>query len=347
MSTSGGPVLSINDLAVEFDTPDGIVRAVDRVSYQVHPGEVVGVVGESGCGKTVTALAILGLVAQPGYIAGGEILFEGRDLLTLPATSLREIRGARISMVFQDPQTSLNPVLTIGRQIVGVLRAHQSRLSTRAARVRALELLQMVGISDARHRIDDYPHQWSGGMCQRAMIAMAVANQPRVLIADEPTTALDVTVQAQVLDVLRKAQQETDAACLLITHDLGVVAEMADRVVVMYAGRVVETASTSRVFHHPQHPYTAALMESMPRVDTDDQTLAPIPGQPPELLRLPAGCVFRSRCKIGHNRHRCASSDPQLRPVGASGQLTACHFPDEVVPPVAVGDRTGVHAGET
>ncbi len=324
------PVLSIRDLSVRFDTPEGVVRAVDGVSYDVGPGEIVAVVGESGCGKTVTALSILGLVPQPGRIVGGTIRFEDRNLLALGPRALRTIRGAAISMVFQDPQSSLNPVLTVGRQIVDVLRAHDRRLSKAAARDRAVELLRSVGISDAPARLADYPHQWSGGMCQRAMIAMAVANRPRLLVADEPTTALDVTTQAQVLDVLRSARAETGAAAILITHDLGVVAEMADRVVVMYAGRVVETGSVGAIFHGPRHPYTAGLMASLPRLEGDGDSLDAIPGRPPSLIDVPPGCPFHPRCALRDDRERCVQEVPALAPAGGPGQRSACHFADEV-----------------
>jgi oligopeptide/dipeptide ABC transporter ATP-binding protein len=342
------PVLSVRDLSVEFHTPDGVVSAVDHVSYEVRPGETLAVVGESGCGKTVTSLAVLGLLPQPpGRIVSGEILFAGDDLLQASPRALRRLRGAEISMIFQDPQSSLNPVLTIGQQISGVLQAHDPRLSTRAARARTIELLNDVGVPDAGERLGDYPHQWSGGMCQRAMIAMAMANRPRVLIADEPTTALDVTIQAQVLDVLRTAQRETGAATVLITHDLGVVAEMADRVAVMYAGRIVETGDVHSIFHAPRHPYTLGLMASLPRLDTDLRRLQPIPGQPPSLLRVPPGCPFHPRCGLRDGRDRCVAQVPPLLDVDAGAQrASACHFWSEMPDQVAtVSERIGVDLG--
>ena len=334
---SATPLLSIRDLAVDFRTSAGVVHAVDHVSYDVHPGEVVGVVGESGCGKTVTALSILGLVATPpGRIVAGEILFEGRNLLTASRRELQRLRGAEISMIFQDPQTSLNPVFTIGQQIAAVLRAHDSNLSARAARARVVELLEKVGITEAAARMRDYPHQWSGGMCQRAMIAMAIANQPKLLIADEPTTALDVTIQAQVLDVLREARRDTGAATILITHDLGVVAEMADRVVVMYAGRVVESGTVADIFHAPRHPYTLGLLASLPRLDADVDRLEAIPGQPPSLIRRPPACPFHPRCGLRRGRRRCAEDDPPLVTVDSESHRAACHYTDEM--PAAISE---------
>ncbi len=336
------PVLSIRDLSVRFDTPDGVVHAVDQVSFDVGVGEVVAVVGESGCGKTVTALSVLGLIPQPpGRIVGGEIVFEGRDLLRASGRELRAIRGAAISMIFQDPQSSLNPVFDIGRQIADALRAHDRSLSRAAARARMIELLTTVGIPDATARASDYPHQWSGGMCQRAMIAMAIANQPSLLIADEPTTALDVTSQAQVLDVLRVARRETGAAAMLITHDLGVVAELADRVVVMYAGRVAEIADVAAIFHGPRHPYTLGLMACRPRMEGDD-TLDPIPGRPPSLISVPPGCPYHPRCPLRHGRERCAIERPVLSATGRPGQRSACHFHDEVA---AEADRVSAAIG--
>ncbi len=340
------PVVSIRDLSVCFDTPDGVVHAVDSVSYDVGPGEIVAVVGESGCGKTVTALTVLGLLPQPpGRVVGGEVRFEGRDLLAASRRELRAIRGAAISMIFQDPQSSLNPVFSIGRQIVDVLRAHDRRLSKADARARTVELLSTVGIPEPASRLGEYPHQWSGGMCQRAMIAMAIANRPRLLIADEPTTALDVTTQAQVLDVLRVAQRETGAAAILITHDLGVVAEMADRVVVMYAGRVVETGSVGAIFHEPRHPYTVGLMASLPRLDGDDDNLDPIPGRPPSLISRPSGCCFHPRCQLRRQRDRCVEQAPVLLEAGRAGHRSACHFHDEVRSEAAGGAAGEVRKG--
>ena len=269
------PLLQIRDLAVEFATDDGVVHAVNGVGYDVYPGETLGIVGESGSRKSVSVMSVLGLVPQ-GRIAGGEAIFKGRDLLTMKPRQLREIRGGPIAMIFQDPMTSLNPVLTVGDQLVEAIRAHQPDVSAKAARDRVVELLTLVGVPSPEQRVDQYPHEFSGGMRQRAMIAMAIANLPSLLIADEPTTALDVTIQAQILDVLKAAQRETHAATILITHDLGVVAELADRVVVMYAGRVVELADVHTIFAAPRHPYTVGLMDSLPSIVDDEDWLRPI-----------------------------------------------------------------------
>lgn len=323
----GGPVLEIHELSVEFSTPDGVVRAVDGVSYSVASGEVVGVVGESGSGKTASALALLGLLPDSGRAVGGAVHFGGQDLLQLSRRRLRRIRGRRIAMIFQDPVTSLNPVFTVGRQIADALTAHDRRMSRRAARDRAVELLGLVGVPDARRRAGDHPHQWSGGMRQRAMIAMAIANRPALLIADEPTTALDVTIQAQVIDLLRTVQGETGAGILLITHDLALVAELADRVVVMYAGRVVETGTAMELFTTPRHPYTLGLLTSLPRLDVDARRLIPIPGQPPSLVDPPSGCAFHPRCALRAGRQRCVERRPALDP---SGHAAACHFSEEM-----------------
>lgn len=333
------PVLSVTDLVVEFDTPNGVVRAVNGVTFEIWPGETVAVVGESGCGKTMSALAVLGLLPPPGRVAAGRVGFGGRELVGLPTRELRKIRGSQISMIFQEPTSSLNPVFTIGQQITDVLRAHDRGLSRRAARARAVELLESVGVPDAASRADEYPHQWSGGMCQRAMIAMAMANRPRLLIADEPTTALDVTTQAQVLEVLQVAKRETSAATLLITHDLGLVAEMADRVVVMYAGSVVETAGLEELFRSPRHPYTLGLMTSLPRLDGEARRLLPIPGQPPHLHNVPPGCSFHPRCRLRRGRVRCAEVVPPLADVGASRRRSACHFVDEMAGEVTAASR--------
>ncbi|MBB5785441.1 ABC transporter ATP-binding protein [Jiangella mangrovi] len=323
------PLLVVDDLAVEFRTDEGVVKAVDGAAFTIDRGEIVGVVGESGSGKSVTAMSILGLV-KSGRRVRGAIRFRGRDLAALPAKELRAIRGAEIAMIFQDPMTALNPVVTIGRQIVEALRLHDKKMSKAAARDRAIELLALVGMPDAPARFKQYPHEFSGGMRQRAMIAMAIANGPSLLIADEPTTALDVTIQAQVLDLLKIAQQETQAATLLITHDLGVVAELADRVVVMYAGRVVEQGDVTTVFTAPRHPYTVGLLESLPRLDRDVDELHPIPGSPPSLLAPPPGCPFHPRCPLA--RDRCRTERPDLRVVGNGTAIhrTACHFAEEL-----------------
>lgn len=319
------PLLSIRDLVTEFATSDGVVHAVDHVSYDVHPGETVGVVGESGSGKSVTVMSVLGLIPQPpGRIANGEIIFDGRDLLTLSPAELRRIRGSEIGMIFQDPMTSLNPVLTVGYQISEAIQTHR-RVSDSEARLETVELLETVGVPDASARFDRYPHEYSGGMRQRAMIAMAIANKPKLLIADEPTTALDVTIQAQVLAVLETAKRETNAATVLITHDLGLIAEMADRVIVMYGGRVVESGTVEQIFSDPRHPYTLGLLSSLPRLDIDLDRLVPIPGSPPSLINLPPGCAFHPRCRVGHGRSQCREHVPDLQQIG-DGRLSACHY---------------------
>ncbi|MBH77195.1 MAG: peptide ABC transporter ATP-binding protein [Dehalococcoidia bacterium] len=290
-------LLEVNDLRTYFYTQEGVVKAVDGTSYSVEAGETLGLVGESGCGKSVSALSILRLIpSPPGKIVSGEILFEGRDLLKLDESEMRRIRGNDIAMVFQEPMTSLNPVLTIGRQITESLELHQD-LRGRAARERAVELLELVGIPAARTRIDDYPHQFSGGMRQRVMIAMAMSCNPKILLADEPTTALDVTIQAQILEVMARLSREFGTACIIITHNLGVVARYADRVNVMYAGKVIERASASELYANPTHPYTHGLLNSVPRLDEHRQEkLIPIEGLPPDLANLPDGCSFYPRC---------------------------------------------------
>jgi oligopeptide/dipeptide ABC transporter ATP-binding protein len=329
------PLLSVRGLVTEFVTPAGIIHAVNDVSFDVYSGETVGVVGESGSGKSVAVRSVLGLLSQPpGRIVAGEAVFEGHDLLRLDNYALSVIRGSDIAVIFQDPGTSLNPVLTIGSQISEALRIHQD-ISRTAARRRSVELLQMVGIPNAKARLDEYPHQYSGGMRQRAMIAMAMANRPKLLIADEPTTALDVTTQAQVLDVLKLAKKESGAATILITHDLGLIAEMADRVVVMYAGRVLETGSVFDIFHRPRHPYTIGLLASLPRIDTELDSLHSIRGAPP--TTLPTGCAFHPRCDLGKGRARCAEEVPHLNDVGV-GHRSACHFHEEIKDEVRAGD---------
>ncbi|MCZ2813883.1 ABC transporter ATP-binding protein [Modestobacter sp. VKM Ac-2979] len=333
------PVLSVRGLTTEFVTPAGVVKAVNDVSWDLFPGETLGVVGESGSGKSVTAMSILGLIqSPPGRITGGEILFEGRDLLTMPTKELRRLRGSEIGMIFQDPMTSLNPVLTVGAQISEALRLHDKKLSKDAARARAVELLTMVGVPNPEGRFDQYPHEHSGGMRQRAMIAMAIANDPKVLIADEPTTALDVTIQAQVLDVLKTAKERTNAATILITHDLGLIAEHADRVVVMYGGKVVEVADVFSIFAAPRHPYTLGLMSSLPRLDVDLARLDPIPGAPPNLIDLPPGCSFHPRCRVSKGRELCRTEVPPLYDTG-NGARAACHFSEEVPAEMAVVSR--------
>ena len=314
--TPGDVVLDIRGLATQFRSQDGIVRAVDGLSYSVRAGETLGVVGESGCGKSVTALSILRLIPNPpGEIVGGSIEFEGRNLLELSEREMESIRGNEISMIFQEPMTALNPLYTVGRQIAESLQEHRG-LSKRAAMAQAIEMLRLVAIPEPESRAHAYPHQLSGGMRQRVMIAMALACDPKVLIADEPTTALDVTIQAQILDLMRELQEKTGAAIVLITHDMGVVAENADRVVVMYAGRKVEEASMAELFDHPSHPYTRGLLDSIPNVEADAHAggrrhrLNEIKGMVPSLTDLPAGCVFAPRCK--HATAECRETFPPL-----------------------------------
>ncbi|MFL5081977.1 MAG: ABC transporter ATP-binding protein, partial [Microvirga sp.] len=306
-------LLDVEDLQTHFRTPDGVNRAVDGVSFQVKEGETLAIVGESGCGKSVTANSILRLIPEPPGKIAGAIRFQGRDLLALPERAMRDIRGNDISMIFQEPMTSLNPVLTIGRQLRETLRLHEG-LERRAAEDRAVEMLNLVGIPEARRRLREYPHQLSGGMRQRVMIAMAIANDPDVIIADEPTTALDVTVQQQVLDLLSRIRRENDAAILLISHDIAVVREVTDRILVMYAGRVVEEITSDRLAKHAAHPYTRALVAAVPDLATDrDQPLATIPGRPVDPAHVPAGCSFAARCPFA--TELCRSEDPALAPI--------------------------------
>ena len=316
------PLLSVRNLVTRFRTARGTLTAVDHVSFDVAAGETLAIVGESGSGKSVTALSILRLIPdQPGQIASGEILFEGRDLLKLSDAEIRDVRGDRIAMIFQEPMSSLNPSLTVGMQVGEPVNLHR-KLPWRKALDKARELLGMVRMSDTASRVGAYPHQFSGGMRQRAMIAMALACEPRLIIADEPTTALDVTVQAQILDLLKDLAQRTNSALILITHDLGVVARYADRVVVMYAGRVVESAPAAELYAHPRHPYTRGLMASVPRLDGNtDERLIPIEGQPPDLARLPPGCAFAPRCRQASDA--CRSAPPPLRSIAPLHQL-AC-----------------------
>ncbi|MCK8602808.1 ABC transporter ATP-binding protein [Desulfoferrobacter suflitae] len=303
------PVLHVKDLKTQFFTERGVVKAVDAVSLKLMKSLTLGVVGESGCGKSVTALSIMRLIQPPGRIVEGEIWFDGRDLLTLSEEAMRSIRGKEISMIFQEPMTSLNPVFRVGDQIIEILQRHET-MSNKEASARTAELLKQVGIPSPRERMADYPHQMSGGMRQRVMIAMAVACSPQVIIADEPTTALDVTIQAQILDLLRKLKEETGTTVLLITHDLGVIAEVAEDVVVMYAGRAVEQARCKDIFRNPLHPYTQGLMQSIPgrTAHTGKRRLTAIPGVVPSLLELPAGCKFNTRCP--HAFERCYT-DPE------------------------------------
>ena len=326
------PVLSIRDLTVDFVTDDGIVQAVNGITYDVFPGETLGIVGESGSGKSVSTMTLLGLIPQPpGRVRTGEAIFKGRDLIKLPKKELRKIRGGDMAMIFQDPMTSLNPVLKIGYQLSEAIRAHNPGTNDKEAHQRSIELLNIVGVPLAEQRVDQYPHEFSGGMRQRAMIAMAIANEPSLLIADEPTTALDVTIQAQILEVLKKAQDETHAATILITHDLGLIAELADRVIVMYAGRIVELGDVHTIFAKPRHPYTIGLMESLPSLEADDDWLRPIPGQPPSLIHMPPGCAFHPRCFLSQGRLRCREDVPPLRKTDDSEHLSACHFAEELI----------------
>jgi peptide/nickel transport system ATP-binding protein len=336
------PVLSVSGLRTTFRTNGGDVRAVDGVSFDLFPGETLAIVGESGSGKSVTVMSIMGLVAKPaGRVVGGSVMFGGRDLLSLPARDMRDIRGRDLAMVFQDPMSSLNPVLTVGYQVQEALRLHNRRMSAGDARSRSIELLSDVGIAAPEKSFGQFPHEYSGGMRQRVLIAMAMANRPKVLIADEPTTALDVTVQAQVLRVLRRAQERTNAATILITHDLGLVAELADRVLVMYAGRVIESGDVNTIFYHPRHPYTLGLLASRPRLDLQTQQLRVIPGQPPNLAALPGGCSFRPRCDVSGGRAMCQESTPPLIEVGP-GHVSACHFAADIPADVAAATPVAV-----
>ncbi len=308
-------LLELRDLQVEFRTAAGLVHAVDGISLSVERGQTLGIVGESGSGKSVTSLAIMRLIASPpGRITGGSVRFEDRELLDLPLDEMRRIRGREIAMIFQDPMTSLNPVLTIGRQITEVMELHLA-LSARAARARAIELLELVGIPSPQRRLDDFPHHFSGGMRQRVMIAMAIACRPKLLIADEPTTALDVTIQAQILELIRSLQVELGMALIIITHDLGVVAGMADRVSVMYAGRIVEEGPAETIFDDPRMPYTIALLQSVPNPVDGARRLTPIPGLPPEPFGATRSCRFAPRCV--HAEAACRTQAPSLRAVGA------------------------------
>jgi peptide/nickel transport system ATP-binding protein len=323
------PLLEVRGLKTQLSLEGGPVLAVDDVSFAIPPGGTLGVVGESGCGKSVTALSVMRLVPEPpGRVVGGQVLFEGRDLLTLPEAEMRRIRGNAISMVFQEPMTSLNPVYTVGEQIGEVVRLHRG-LKRAQARERAVEMLRQVGIPAPEQRVDSYPHQLSGGMRQRVMIAMALACDPRLVIADEPTTALDVTIQAQILDLLKRLQAERGTAVMLITHDLGVVAESCDAVVVMYAGRVVERAAVKALFARPAHPYTAGLLRSIPSTQDaggggERRRLKAIPGMVPSLRNRPTGCRFRDRCERALDV--CAKVDPPLE-LKREGQWAACHNP--------------------
>jgi oligopeptide transport system ATP-binding protein len=319
------PLLSVQNLKTYFYTHEGVVKAVDDISFDLAPGETIGIVGESGCGKSVTSLSILRLIpSPPGKIVGGKIIFDGENLVEYHDDEIRKIRGNKISMIFQDPMTSLNPLLRIGLQLTEGLELHL-KMDHSSARKRAAELLSMVGIPSAKNRLDDYPHQFSGGMRQRVMIAMALSCHPRLLIADEPTTALDVTIQAQILDLIRNLKSEFGTAVMLITHDLGVVAGMADRIIVMYAGHIVESAAALDIFQKPHHPYTVGLLRSVPRLDEKrKESLVPIPGLPPDLIGGTKGCAFADRCDFAGKR--CWEDVPSLQSVGP-GHRVACWTP--------------------
>jgi peptide/nickel transport system ATP-binding protein len=324
MPDTGAPMLEVRDLRTYFDTDEGVVKAVDGVSFDLMRGETLAIVGESGSGKTVTALSVLALLPKTATIQGGSVSFEGRELVGIPEAEMQKIRGVEIAMIFQDPLTALNPVFTVGNQIIETIRLHRD-LNKQQARELAIALLERAGIPEPAQCVDQYPHQLSGGMRQRAMIAMALSCCQKVLIADEPTTALDVTIQAQILSLMEGLQSELGVSIILITHDLGVVAEMADRVLVMYGGRKVEYADIDELFANSMHPYTWGLLRSLPRLDADRRAerLLPIPGVPPSLIHLPPGCHFYPRCRF--RQGICEVEYPELREV-ASGHWSACHF---------------------
>jgi peptide/nickel transport system ATP-binding protein len=337
------PLLSVEDLRVAFRTDDGVVHAVDGISYVVEAGKTLGIVGESGSGKTVSSLTALGLTRSRNATIEGRIMFDGQDMVAMDDDHLRAIRGNDMAMIFQDPLSALHPFYKVGWQLVEAMQAHR-RMSRSAARNRAAELLELVGIPDPKRRVDAYPHEFSGGMRQRAMIAMALANEPKLLIADEPTTALDVTVQAQILALLGDLQERLGTAIIIITHDLGVVAEIADDIAVMYAGRIVERGSTEEIFHQPQHPYTWGLLSSIPRLDSPrGEELVPISGRPPSLINRPSGCYFHPRCPYAQEAHKRV--DPRLEPVnggtGLNQHVSACLLPADVRTQIWNGVRTG------
>jgi peptide/nickel transport system ATP-binding protein len=334
------PLLSVEDLRVSFRTDDGIVHAVDGISYTVEAGHTLGIVGESGSGKTVSSLTTIGLTRSRRSRIEGRILFEGQDMVTMEDNQLRRVRGNDVAMIFQDPLSALHPFYRVGAQLVEAMQAHRAA-SKSLARARAVELLDLVGIPDPQRRADQYPHEFSGGMRQRAMIAMALANEPKLLIADEPTTALDVTVQAQILSLLGELQKRLGTAIIIITHDLGVVAEVADEIAVMYAGRIVERGTVDEIFNSPQHPYTWGLLSSIPRLDSPrDEELVPISGRPPSLINRPSGCHFHPRCPYAREAHKYV--DPSLQPVSGSGShLAACLLERTVRERIWDGIRSG------
>jgi oligopeptide transport system ATP-binding protein len=334
------PLLEVRDLHVEFRTRDGVAKAVNGVDYTVDEGETLAVLGESGSGKSVTAQAVMGILdIPPGRITGGEVLFKGRDLLTLKEEERRKVRGAGMAMIFQDALSSLNPVLSVGEQIGELFTVHRG-MSRKDAKARAVELMDRVRIPAAKERVGQYPHQFSGGMRQRIMIAMALALEPDLIIADEPTTALDVTVQAQVMDLLAELQRELNMGLILITHDLGVVADVADKIAVMYAGRIVEHADVYDLYARPSHPYSKGLLESIPRLDQKGQELAAIGGLPPNLMRIPAGCSFNPRCRYAQDVCR-VDPPPALREVGHH-RRSACHFAEDVLAGTAQPTRRAI-----
>jgi peptide/nickel transport system ATP-binding protein len=337
---SGQPLLSVEDLRVAFHTDDGVVHAVDGISYSLEAGKTLGIVGESGSGKTVSSLTMLGLTRSKRSKIQGRIMFQGEDMVALEDNRLRRVRGNDVSMIFQDPLSALHPFYKVGTQLIEAMQAHRS-ISKSAARNRAAELLELVGIPDPKRRVDQYPHEFSGGMRQRAMIAMALANEPKLLIADEPTTALDVTVQAQILSLLQDLQQRLGTAIIIITHDLGVVAEIADDICVMYAGRIVERGSAEEIFHSPQHPYTWGLLSSIPRLDNPrDEELVPISGRPPSLINRPSGCHFHPRCPYVRDAHKRV--DPKLSPVdGSTEHVVACLLESSVRSRIWDGIQSG------
>jgi peptide/nickel transport system ATP-binding protein len=335
-------LLDVDELRVTFATEDGLVHAVDGISYSVETGKTLGIVGESGSGKSVSSLTTLGLTRARNTRINGRINFEGQDLVTMPDQRMRQIRGNDIAMIFQDPLSSMHPFYKVGWQLIEAMRTHRE-MSKQAARARAVELLELVGIPDPRRRVNQYPHEFSGGMRQRAMIAMALANEPKLLIADEPTTALDVTVQAQILALLDDLQRRLGMAIIIITHDLGVVAETADEIAVMYAGRIVEHGSTEQIFHSPQHPYTWGLLKSIPRLDVArDDELVPISGRPPSLIHRPSGCFFHPRCPYVRDAHRRV--DPKLEPVAAEAHHEVACLLD---PTIRTGIWNGLRSGAT
>jgi len=314
------PLLKVNNLKTYFFTDDGVVKAVDGVNFEVYPGETLGIVGESGCGKSVTSLSILRLLDEKGKIVDGEIIFEGKDLVKLDENKMREIRGNDIAMIFQEPMVALNPVYTVGDQIMEAIILHQKVHKDEARKI-AIDMLRKVGIPEPEKRVDEYPHELSGGMRQRAMIAMALSCHPKLLIADEPTTALDVTIQAQILELMKQLQKDLDMAIIMITHDLGVIAEISDRVAVMYAGKMVEYTDVKRLFKNPKHPYTWALLNAIPRLDIEQERLFSIPGVVPDALHFPSGCKFHTRCEFA--TEKCRNEEPGLIEI-EDGHFVAC-----------------------